>query len=279
MALRTAAWIALVALAPGCDRSTLPDDQSWVASEAPTGRSLRVAAVQFEARPQDPQHNRAEMERLARAAAERGAELVLFHENSLLDYGPRVPELAEEVPGGPTCRRLAALAAELELWIGAGLAERDGGRVFVTHAFFGPAGFVARYRKTYLWHSDDRRRDEWAHFDPGAGPAVFELAGIRVAALICADEESARCVSQVAALEPELVLFPNNRSNLHGPETFAHLAVRTGAPVVLANRSGSDGHYDFNGGSLVLAADGSLLARANRVGREEILVCDVPLGH
>jgi predicted amidohydrolase len=274
---RAAHLVIALALVLGCDVAGLPDDQTWIAPASPGGRTLRVAAVQFDARPEDRAHNLAEMERLLRAAAERGAELVLFHESSTLDYGPRIPKLAESVPDGPTCRRLAELAAELDLWLGAGLAERDGARVFVTHAFFGPDGFVARYRKTYLWHSDDRRRDEWVHFTPGDGPASFELAGLRVAALICADEESAACVRSLAALEPELVLFPNNRSNLHAPDTFAHLAVSAGAPVVLANRCGTDGHYDFNGGSLVLAADGTLLARANRVGREEVLIVDLPL--
>lgn len=272
--------LLLVSLLPACDVSASgpSDEESWVTSEVPAGPSLRVAAVQFDARPQEPERNLAAMERLARAAAEGGARLVLFHENALLDYGPRVRELAEPVPDGHACRRLAALAAELEVWIGAGLPERDGDRVYVTHAFFGPEGYVASYRKTWLFHSKDHRRDEWAHFDPGTGPAAFELAGLRTVVLICSDAESRRCLEDLGALDPELVLFPNNRSNLHEPETFANIARRARAPVVLANRGGRSWQYDCNGGSCVLAADGSTLARANRVGREEILICDVPLG-
>ena len=271
----------LLALLPACERSesAIPDDESWVSPELPEGPTLRVAAVQFDTRPQEPERNLKVMERLCRAAAGQGARLVLFHENSLLGYGPRVRDLAERVPEGPTSLHFIELAAELDLWIGAGLAERDGDRVYVTHAFFGPEGYVTKYRKTWLFHTNhDRKRDEWAHFDPGTGPEVFELAGVRTTALICSDADSRRCLDILAALEPELVLFPNNRSDLHGPETFAHIARRAGAPVVLTNRSGMSWQYACNGGSCVLAADGTTLARANRVGREEVLICDVPVG-
>jgi len=275
--------IVLVCLASwlvACDGagSELADGETWVTPEKHEGPTLRVAAVQFDARPEAPAENLATMERLCRTAAERGARLVLFHENGLLDYGDRVRELAQPVPDGPACRRFAELAAELSVWIGAGLAERDGERVYVTHAFFGPAGYVARYRKTWLFHtSDDPRRDEWAHFDPGTGPAAFDLAGLRTVVLICSDAESQRCLELLEALEPELVLFPNNRSNLPAAHSFASIAQRLGAPLVLANRTGKSWQHDSNGGSCILAADGSTLARANRVGKEEILICDIPV--
>jgi N-carbamoylputrescine amidase len=278
-ALALVALPALVGGLAGCDGGSSSDAETWLApASAHAGRTLRVAAVQFDARPEDPAHNRARMLELARAAAARDAELVLFHENALLDYGPRVRELAEGVPGGPTCRALEALARELDLWIGAGLAERAGEHVYVAHAFFGPDGYAGRYRKSWLFRSAaDPLRDEWAWFDPGDGPALLEIAGLSTAVLICSDADSARCIERVAALAPELVLFPNNRSRLPGPERFADLARRIGAPVVLANRVGRSWQHACNGGSLVLAADGRLLARANRAGREEILVYPVPL--
>jgi predicted amidohydrolase len=235
--------------------------------------------VQFDARPEEPQRNRDEMERLLREAVQRGARLVLFHENSLVDYGERVGELAEAVPEGPTCRRFAELARELDAWVGIGLPERAGDRVHVTQAYFGPGGYVGSYRKTWLFaNRRDPRRDEWAHYDPGEGPEqLLELAGLRAATLICADADSARCVERLRALEPELVLFPNNRSNFHEPATFAPLARSIGAPVLAANRSGTSWQHACNGGSFLLAADGTALARANRAGREEILICDLPL--
>ena len=251
------------------------------------GPALPVAAVQFHAEPLAPERNRGAMERLLREAAGQGAKLVLFHENGLLDYGPRVHGLAEAVPGGPTCVRFAELASELEVWVGIGLAERvepevegDDPDFHITQAYFGPEGYVGKYRKTWLFHNRGNADwDEWAFYDPGDGPSeLLELAGLKTATLICADADSRRCVQRLKALGPELVLFPNNRSNFHGPETFAHLAERIGAPVLAANRSGRSRDAACNGGSFLLGADGRTLARANRVGREEILLCYVPLG-
>ena len=257
------------AFAQACTRAAAP----------PAAESLlRVAAVQFDARPERPRENLAAMERLAREAAARGARLVLFHENALVDYGA-VSELAEPVPAGPACREVARLAAELELWIGFGLPERDGERVYMTHTYFGPAGFVGRARKTRLFANPaDPRRDEPAHFTAGEGPAVLELAGVRTVTLICADEDDPELVRAVRELAPALVLFPNNRSNLPPAEDFAPLARALGAPLVLANRVGRSWQYGCNGGSCVLGADGEVLARANRRGGEEVLLVDVPVG-
>ena len=242
--------------------------------------------MQFDAAALEPERNRQAMERLLREAAVGGARLVLFHENALLDYGRGARELAERVPDGPTCVRFEALARELDVWVGVGLAERAGQdedpRFHLTQAYFGPEGYVGRYRKTWLFHNRHSPVfDEWASYDPGKGPVeVLELAGLRTATLICADADSRRCVERVAALEPDLVLFPNNRSELHEPASFAHLARRIGAPVLAANRSGWRGpDRDLcNGGSFLLGPDGSTWARANRAGREQVLVCDVPLG-
>jgi predicted amidohydrolase len=275
----------LVAGLAACGPGAGPADDAGFARPAPPGaRTLRVAAVQFDARPEEPERNRQAMERLLREAVAGGARLVLFHENGLVDYGPRVHELAEEVPGGPTSRHFAGLAAELGVWVGIGLPERaedPGGapRYHITQAYFGPAGYVGRYRKAWLFHNrHERRRDEWAFYDPGEGPSeLLELAGLRTATLICADADSERCLRRLRELGPELVLFPNNRSDFHAPETFADVARRAGAPLLAANRSGDSWQHACNGGSFLLDREGRTLARANRAGRDEVLICDLPL--
>lgn len=242
------------------------------------GPTLRVAAVQFDARPEDKAANLAAMERLARAAADRGARVVLFHESSLVDYTRRLPELAEPVPDGPSTRRMAALARELDVVIGFGLSERAGPGLHIAHVFVGPDGPLHTYRKTWLFHQKDAGlRDEWARYDPGDGPRAFEIDGVRATVLICSDADSRRCVERVRALQPQLVFFPNNRSNLPEPPTFADLARRFRAPLVVANRCGASWQHECIGGSTILDRDGRALAQANRDGREDVVVADVPI--
>ena len=120
-------------------------------------------------------------------------------------------------------------------------------------------------------------RDEWARYDPGDGPELFEIDGIRATTLICSDADSERCVARARNLRPQIVFFPNNRSNLPEPPSFAELARRLRAPVIVANRSGRSWDYDCIGGSTLLDATGQALAQANRNGQEEIVLADVPI--
>src|SRR5947209_857830 len=70
-------------------------------------------------------------------------------------------DLAEEVPGGETTRLLKLIAAEKQMHIVAGMAERSGKQVFNSSILVGPEGLVARYRKTHLF------AEEQLWFTPG----------------------------------------------------------------------------------------------------------------
>lgn len=90
--------------------------------------TVRVALVQYDAVPEQPERNLREMERLIRQAAAMGGRIVVFHEMSLSDYTPRVKDFAERIPDGPACRRMGALARELNCFVSFGMPERAGKR-------------------------------------------------------------------------------------------------------------------------------------------------------
>ena len=224
-----------------------------------------------------PERNLDEMERLIRKAVAGHARLIVFHEATLVDYTSKLEEQAEPVPDGPACKRLGALARELNCYISFGLSERDGDRFHITQVFLGPEGFIHRYRKTWLWFNfaDDFYRNEWARYDPGRGPELFTIAGIKAACMICADGMAERAITRMETLKPELVFYPNNRISLPGFAALGHLAARIGAPMLVTNRTGKTWEPDCNGGSIVYDADGDVLAEANRKGREEVLFHDL----
>jgi predicted amidohydrolase len=203
----------------------------------------------------------------------------MFHEGTLTDYTPRLNELAEQVPDGPACQHVAALAKQLGCFISFGLSERDGDRFYITQVFFGPEGLVHRYRKAWLWREekDGGYRNEQARYDPGPGPERFTIDGIVATCFICADGEAPRCIQRAKALRPQLVFYPNNRGGLPDFPVFGARAKEIGAPMLVTNRVGKSWIHPCNGGCVAFDSHGNVVAKANRQGREEILMVDLAI--
>ncbi|MHB0960055.1 MAG: carbon-nitrogen hydrolase family protein [Pirellulaceae bacterium] len=274
VAIRTFGWTALVGLV-----FTFSVTQSQASQDGSAETTWRVALVQFDAVPDQPERNLTEMERLARSAVSQGARLVMFHEGTLTDYTPRLNELGEQVPDGPACQRMASLAKQLRCFISFGLSERDGDRFYITQVFLGPEGMVHRYRKTWLWREekDEGYRNEHARYDPGPGPERFTIDGIAATCFICADGEAPRCIERAKGLQPQLVFFPNNRGALPDFPVFGARAKEIGAPMLVTNRVGKSWMHDCKGGCVAFDAKGNVLAKANREGQEEVLLVDVAI--
>jgi len=235
-------------------------------------RSIKVALVQFDSIPEKTDHNLGEMERLVRAAVEQGARWVMFHEGCLTDYTPHLDELAEPVPDGTSCQRMNQLARELDCYISFGMSERDGVKVYISQVFVGPQGLVYQYRKSWLWKGDDEGyRNEWARYDTGTGPERFQIDGVAATCFICADADAPRCIERARLVEPQVVFFPNNRNVLPDLPAFGAYAAKIGAPMLVTNRVGKSWDYDCEGGCVVFDANGEVLAKANRTGKEEVL--------
>ena len=242
------------------------------AAEDTMARSVKLALVQFDSVPEKPGRNLDEMERLTRTAVGEGARWVMFHEGCLTDYTPRLDELAEPVPEGPSCRRMIKLANELDCFISFGMSERDGVKVFISQVFVGPDDWVYKYRKSWLWRGEDKGyRNEWARYDTGTGPERFEIDGIAATCFICADGNAPRCLERARLVEPQVVFYPNNRGGLPDFPVFGAYAAKIGAPMLVTNRVGKSWDYDCKGGCAVFDAAGYVLAKANREGKEEIL--------
>ena len=242
-------------------------------------RTVRVALVQFDARPEAVGDNLDRMQRWVAEAGEAKARWIMFHEGTLCDYTPRVAEYAEPVPDGRSTQRLAAQAQAQECFISFGLSEADAGKHYISQVFVGPEGLVYRYRKSWLWRepSDKGYRDEWARYDPGSGPELFELDGVRATCFICADGEAHRCIERAGGLNPAVVFYPNNRVALPEHAEFGRLATQIGAPLLATNRTGKSWVHDCRGGNAIYGRNGETLAASNREGREEMLVYDLQL--
>jgi predicted amidohydrolase len=173
-------------------------------------RPLTIASVQFEHRDGDKPHNLAKIESLARQAAARGAEFVVFHECCIPGYTflqhldrDALLALAEPVPDGPSLRRVDALARELGAVLMVGLMERDAeGRVYNAYvALDGSGRALLHHRKLHVFINP--------HQTPGDHFTVGEVRGTKVGVLICYDNNLPENVRATTLLGAELIVMPH----------------------------------------------------------------------
>ena len=143
---------------------------------------MRVAALQFFATPFDLTRNLETAGRLARAAAEQGAQIIVLPElfNTGYVYTPRLFAFAE-TEDGLTLRNLRRWSAELNVHVAGPLLLREGAHIFNAFALVGPDGTIHKYRKRnpFLW--------ERCYFEAGREPLVVETSLGRIGLMTCWD--------------------------------------------------------------------------------------------
>src|SRR4028119_940386 len=94
--------------------------------------NIKIATAQFENRSGDKAYNLNTIEQLAEKASQQGAHAVAFHECSVTGYTfarhlsrEQMLELAEFIPDGPSIQRLTEIAAKHNIYVLAGLFEKD----------------------------------------------------------------------------------------------------------------------------------------------------------
>lgn len=254
-------------------------------SETVETGGLRVACLQMEPRVGDPAHNLARSSELIREAAAGGARLLVLPELCNSGYAFRDAEesaaLAEPFPGGRSCTAWEALCAELDVYLVAGVCERDGDAVYNASVVIGPDGHVGTYRKLHVWGS------EHDHFLPGdRGLPVFDLPFGRIATIVCYDTWFPESFRAAADQDAAIVCVPTNWLPYPSPVeplAMANLLCVAGAHVnglyvATASRVGSERGQAFIGQSIVVDPDGRPLAGPAGEQDEQILYADVDLG-
>ena len=213
------------------------------------------------------------LERAVRAAGAAGAMVLVAPEVFLPGYNQ--PDIAAGAlrPDGDWVARLGAVCRSAGCGLCVGYAERSGNGVANAAIVLDQAGKVAaRYRKLQLYGAR-----EASIYEPGDSYAIFDLAGIPTAVLICYDIEFAPHVAALAARGVRLILCPtaNMQPFTHvGRATVPAMAANYAMTIVYANLCGVEGDLTYVGDSLVAGADGAILAQAGR--GEALLVVDVP---
>lgn len=246
---------------------------------------ITVAAVQMEP------HVGAKADNIARSlqaiehAAGQGATVIVLPELTSSGYVFASREeafsLAETVADGDATEVWTEAARRLNVYVVAGLAERDGDRLFNSAIVAGPHGLIGRYRKLHLWGN------EHLFFEPGnLGCPVFHTEIGRLAAVICYDAWFPEVYRMLAAQGADIVCMPTNwvpMPNQPGERVaMANTLVMAnahsnGLNVICANRTGTERGQPFIGQSLIVGAQGWPLAGPASAGGKEILLARINL--
>ncbi len=223
-----------------------------------------------------------------REARSRGADLVVFPELALTGYPPEdlllKPGFVRDAAAA--LQDLAAGVSGIVALVGAPHAAADGGAARrgqpALHngaAVLADGGIAAFYHKHHL--PNYAVFDERRYFTPGRQAVVIELAGRRLGVTVCEDiwvtGGPAEWVVHEGRAEIIVNLSASPYHRAKGRERerlFASRCVDHGCFLAFCNAVGGQDELVFDGHSLVIAPDGSVVARGKQF-EPDLLVVDV----
>jgi (R)-amidase len=233
---------------------------------------LRIAVIQQNGNPGQPGENRNKAAQFAAQALDRGADVLLFHEELLVGYAPNLRDLAEPLQG-PTTQMFQKLLRGSESLILYGLTERDGEDYFISAPVVSAGGVLANYRKTHLWWHAEGLRHEPTYYKPGDRLVTFEAKGQRCGIMICYDGDFPEMTRAYANLGCAVLFWLNNRGS-RGHSEVNDLAARNSMIIAASCCCGQDeAGAVCRGGSNITDADGKLLAEI--WDEEGVILADV----
>jgi predicted amidohydrolase len=240
---------------------------------------LTVSAVQFAPTLGDMKKNLATVEKMIGEAAKLGSKIVVLPE--ICDTGYDLSDIgatARSIPN-ETTDFFSTLAKRHKLSIVAGLAERKGADVFNAAVLFGPDGrIIDRYHKTHLCPIPPF--NEPKVFAYGDRLFIAELAGTRIAPLICYDCRFPEAYRKLAVDGAQIIVQPTAfpRSRIDQLETCLRArTIENQYFIVTANFHGKPGEVELGGNSMILGPDGKILAKASQ-DKDEVITYTIDLG-
>jgi NAD+ synthetase len=222
---------------------------------------MHIAIAQLDQIVGDLPGNARRIQEAVAAGVRGGAELVVTPELSLCGYPPEDlllrPAFVDACAG-----ELAALAAAVRgVTVVVGFPERHAGARHNAAAILRDGRVADVYRKQML--PNYTVFDEDRYFEPGNAPCVFDVAGVRVGAIICEDVWFPGPAAQARAAGAEVLVVPNGspyhtRQQALRRDQVAARARETGVPIVYVNRTGGQDELVFDGASFVMDSDGSV---------------------
>lgn len=213
--------------------------------------------------------------RLAAAAAEQGARLILLPEGCLTGNAISGPEkqAALEMNSG-VFRELQETADSSGIVICAGFATVAGDKFNIVQAVVRPGAGILYQRKSTRASTEPEFLMAW----PDYGRVVFAVDGVNIAMKICSEGSSTKVAEAIRACGAGIVLYPSagciKASEVIGDDAdpalvaearkefetglarSAELVHSSGIPHLIANPVGFDGETWWPGNSFIIDGEG-----------------------
>ncbi len=214
---------------------------------------------------------------LRRRMAGQDLDLVLCPELFATGYDPAADyDALAEAPDGPFGQRMAELARMTGVAVAYGYPERGEDGVYNSAALIGTDGaLLANHRKRLQSPQSFEERA----FLNGPEVTVADVAGLRVAMIICYEVEFPESLRQAARGGAQLVLVPTALGAAWGvvaEKVVPTRAFENGVWLAYADHAGALGDTGFYGGSRIVAPDGEETAAP--VGKESFVIAEVDAG-
>ena len=231
-------------------------------------RRVKLATVSYEPpAPSTPEKNRQFYAEKVAAAGKAGADIICLGEGiTVVSTERKYAEVAEPVPG-PTSQALGEVAKKYNLYVVAGIYEREGTLVYNTALLIDRKGkVVGKYRKTHLPETEVS-----GGIIPGSTYPVFETDFGTIGLQICYDNFFPEVARNLALQGAEIIFLPiwgDIRGNDYEWDVVARARAIDNAVYLVASIYGTKR-------SLIIDPNGSILADTN--GQSGTVIAEIDL--
>ncbi|MFO7891709.1 MAG: nitrilase-related carbon-nitrogen hydrolase [bacterium] len=182
--------------------------------------------------------------------------------------------LCEPIPDSFTVKAFEAMCKEAGIYMTAGIAEKDGEKLYNSSVLVGPEGYIGKYRKVHLF------REEKKWFSPGnIGFRVWDIGETKIGMMICFDWIFPEAARSLALQGAEIICQPVNLILPFCQEAMITRAIENGVFVITANRTGTESRGEkesltFTGQSQMVNPRGEVLFRLG-VNNESFQEADI----
>lgn len=243
-------------------------------------KTIRIALAQINVTVGDLKGNAARISGEIGRAREKGAHLVVFPELAVSGYPPE--DLLLKPSFAAACRETLNEIAKATRGIAAIVGYPEvAGDLYNAAAVLCDGKIVAGYRKHFL--PNYGVFDEDRYFAPSRDNLVLAAGGFRIGITICEDmwypagPHEAQAAAGNANLLVNLSSSPYHRGKRSARERMLSVrATDSRAALAYCNLVGGQDELVFDGGSMIVAPSGELLARG-KMFAEDLIVADIKL--